>query len=154
MHTMSFPSNPDIPGAIRPKFVGLRRPLSAYKIPAGFPSPADGYRERDLSFDELFDMNNPAVFLYRVDGHSLEGVGIMDGSIVVLNRSLRPRNGEPIMARIDGKDTFKLYFRARDGRITLKASNDKIPYPDIPIVEGMEVEFLGVIMGSVKTFRD
>lgn len=140
-------------GAIQPKFAGHRRPLSAYKIPAGFPSPAEGFRDRDLSFDELFDMQNPAVFLYKVDGHSLEGVGILDGNIVVVNRSLTPRNGEPIMGRVDGKDTFKLFYRGRDGSITLKASNDKISYPDILIREGTEFEFMGVIMGTVKTFR-
>lgn len=140
-------------GAIRPKFVGLKRPLSGFKIPAGFPSPADGYREAELSFDELFDMKNPAVFLYWVDGHSLKGVGILDGNLVVVNRSLTPKNGDAVMARVDGKDTFKLWYKDKEGRITLKASNDEIHYPDIPIVEGMEFEFMGVITDTVKMMR-
>lgn len=76
---------------------------------AGFPSPAaDHIGER---IDMVHEMNpHPETTFYaRVAGDSMRDAGILDGDIVVIDRSLEPHNGDFVAAFIDGEYTLKEY---------------------------------------------
>lgn len=72
-------------------------------ISCGFPSPAEGFEDDELSFDELLVPNRPATHFFRVRGHHLEAEGIQDGSIVVIDRSITPVPGRLVLIVEDGQ---------------------------------------------------
>ena len=68
----------------------LLLPLAAHRVPAGFPSPATDYLEDGLDLNAYLVQHPAATFLFSVQGHSMQGAGIMDGDKVVVDRSITP----------------------------------------------------------------
>ena len=81
-------------------------------VVAGFPSPAEQYMEPPLDLNELLVKRPAATYFVRVSGDSMIGAGINDGDILVVDRSLRPADGDIIIACVDGDFTVKR-FRER-----------------------------------------
>lgn len=124
-----------------------RVPLFSFKVSCGFPSPADDYMDRPLDFNELLVTNPPATFALRVENESMIGAGLFPNDIAIIDRSIRPRSGNIILALVDGGYTIKRYRRRASG-IVLQAENKA--FPDIPITEGMEFEVFGVMKYSIR----
>ena len=76
-------------------------------VVAGFPSPAEQYLEPPLDLNELLVKRPAATYFVRVEGDSMVGAGIHDGDLLVVDRSLRPANGDVIIASVDGDFTVK-----------------------------------------------
>lgn len=76
-------------------------------VKAGFPSPADGYIERKLDLNDLLIKHPAATFFVRVQGNSMEGAGIRDDDILIVDRALSPTAGKIAIAIIDGEFTVK-----------------------------------------------
>ncbi len=93
-------------------------PLFLEPVPAGFPSPAEGYLEEILSLHDLVVRNPTATFFVRVSGSSMERAGIHPGDILVVDRSLSPRSGHIVLAALGGEVTVKR-LRVREGRAFL-----------------------------------
>ena len=74
---------------------------------AGFSSPAQDYMDRTLDFNREIIRHPAATFYARVVGQSMEGAGIDTGDIVVIDRALEPRNGDIVVACINGEFTMK-----------------------------------------------
>ncbi len=119
-------------------------PLYSCAIAAGFPSPADDWLEQTLDLNDLLVKNPPATFLLRVSGDSMKDAGIIDGAILVVDRSITPRSGMIVVASIDNDLTVKYYTTMLD-RGVLRAANKE--YEDIPITETTTV--WGVVRGAV-----
>ncbi|MGH3710400.1 MAG: LexA family protein [Pseudonocardiaceae bacterium] len=117
---------------------------------AGFPSPADDYVEEALDPASLIITNPVSTFMWRVAGHSAIGVGILDGDYVVVDRSLVPRAGDPVIAIIDGQASVKLVVR--HGRVLALAFGN----PDMPplvLDDASEAVIWGVITWSLTRHR-
>lgn len=84
--------------------------LVAWRIPAGFPSPAEDYIEGEIDLNEQLIQHPHSTFLMKVSGDSMIGAGIMPGSTLVVDRSLEPRHGNVVIAVIDGQLTVKRLF--------------------------------------------
>lgn len=121
-------------GQLSPSLVHL--PYVAFSLPAGFPSPAADYEEQTLSIDELVDLRTPHVYLARVDGDSMIGVGVYDGDILVINRALEPRSGDVVVAYVDGGMTVKR-LQVTPGCVWLQPENPS--YRPIPVTESLHV---------------
>lgn len=80
-------------------------------VVAGFPSPAEQYLEPPLDLNELLVKRPAATYFVRVQGDSMSGAGISDGDLLVVDRSLRPADGDVIIASVDGDFTVKTYRR-------------------------------------------
>ena len=63
-------------------------PLYSSKVSAGFPSPADDFKELRISIDQDVVRNEEATFYARVAGESMQGAGLDDGDLLVIDRSL------------------------------------------------------------------
>ena len=63
-------------------------------ISAGFPSPADDFKETRISLDEELIVNKEATFFARVSGQSMIGAGLDDNDLLVIDRSLNPENNK------------------------------------------------------------
>lgn len=103
----------------------LTLPLMGTRICAGFPSPADDFLEDEVDLNRILSPNRPATFLWRVSGHSMIETGIFDGDVVVVDRSLKPRHGQVVVANINGEVSLKLY--RNDGKPSLAFANQDMP---------------------------
>ena len=117
-------------------------------LPAGFPSPADDYLEGEIDLARLLVERPAASFVMRVSGHSMSGAGILDGDLVVVDRSIDARPGHVVVAVLDGEMTIKRLRRRRDGRLVLKAEHPD--YPELIIREETPAEVWGVVVGVVR----
>jgi DNA polymerase V len=74
---------------------------------SGFPSPADDFIERSLDLNEQLVANPIATFFVRASGNSMDGAGIHDGDLLIVDRSVAPSRGSIVVAIIDGELTVK-----------------------------------------------
>ena len=128
---------------------GFKRPFFLSTVPAGFPSPADDYVEKQLDLNEYFVEHPAATFYVRVAGDSMKGAGIFSGDIVVVDRSLNPRSGKIVIAVVDNELTVKRLYR-NGKKIELRPENPD--YPVISFRDDMELQIWGVVAGVVRKF--
>jgi DNA polymerase V len=69
----------------------------------GFGAAADDYAERGIDLNEQLIKNKPATFFLRVNSDAMTGIGIHIGDVVIVDRSLEPKNGKIVIAVIDGE---------------------------------------------------
>lgn len=126
---------------------GRPLPLFAFRVPAGFPSPAQDHLEREISLDEILQIRAPHTYLVRSGGDSMIRAGIHDGDLLVVDRSSEAVPGEIIIAAVNGEPTVKRL--AKDGdQMVLRAENPK--YPPRYILEGDELLVWGVVRYSIR----
>ncbi len=75
-------------------------PYYLHKAGAGFPSPATDYIEEDIDLNIHLIKNVPATFIIRVQGKSMSDVGIHDGDLLVVDKSLKPKNFSTVIANV------------------------------------------------------
>lgn len=117
-------------------------PVMSYRVPAGFPSPADDYVQDRVDLNEHLILHRDASFILRVSGWSMVGAGIHDGDELIVDRAIEPLDGHVVVAVIDGELTVKRL--SKSGKtIRLVAENPE--YPDIEFAEGEELVIWGVV---------
>jgi DNA polymerase V len=124
-------------------------PLLQHRIPAGFPSPADGYAESALDLNTYLIRNKVSTFFFRVIGDSMTGANIHDGDLLVVDRSIEPRHGHVVLAVINNEYTVKRLYHL-DGAVELHAENPA--YPPLCFQEHDELQVWGVVIGAVSRF--
>lgn len=125
-------------------------PLYACAVSAGFPSPATDYVEKSIDLNEELISNPVATFFVRVKGHSMKNASINDEDVLIVDRSLPVRNGDIVVAVIDGELTVKRFNKLKD-KIILQAENPDFP----PIVVANERDFSiwGVVTTVIHSLR-
>lgn len=118
---------------------------------AGFPSPADDYVEQTLDPAQLIVTNPISTFMWRVSGHSMKDAGILDGGFVVVDRSLKARRGDVVVAIIDGQASVKRLCKDSQGRMTLQFANADMPL--LVLDEASEASIWGVVTWSLTPHR-
>lgn len=124
----------------------LALPLFISKIPAGFPSPAGDYIEKDLDLNELMIENPAATFFARAQGYSMINAGILPGDILVINRALDPQPGSIVVCVLDNEFTVKRLVND-NGQWQLHAENPD--YPPIELTENIEMQVWGVVTYAI-----
>ena len=89
----------------------IARPLLASRVEAGFPSPADDYVERSLDLNEELIQHPAATYFLRAGGCSMQGAGIHDGDLLIVDRSINAEPGMVVVAVVDGEFTVKRLAR-------------------------------------------
>ena len=100
----------------------LTIPFYLHKAGAGFPSPATDYIEEDVDLNVHLIKNVPATFIIRVQGKSMTDVGIYDGDLLVIDRSLKPKNFSTVVANVYDELVVKSFVKSKDGQFL--TSND------------------------------
>ncbi|MFY0628754.1 MAG: translesion error-prone DNA polymerase V autoproteolytic subunit [Flavobacteriaceae bacterium] len=116
-------------------------------ISAGFPSPADDFRETRISLDEELIVNKEATFFAKVSGQSMIGAGLDDNDLLVIDRSLEPENNKIAVCFLDGEFTVKR-LKVRDGEVWLQPENPD--YPIIKITEENNFLIWGIVTSVIK----
>ena len=129
--------------AILNSIVGLRIKIPFISgLSCGFPSPADDHLDEGIDLNSAYIRNKDATFFGRVKGDSMEGAGLSDGDLLIIDKSLEPRNGKIAVCFIDGEFTVKR-LAVNDGNLYLSPENDN--FTPIKITEEMDFLVWGVI---------
>lgn len=116
-------------------------PLAGATVRAGFPSPADDFEEQPLDLNRALVRNPAATFFVRVEGDSMTGAGIDDGDLLVVDRSVEPREGSIAICCVEGEFTVKRLRYERDALVLLPANPKyrpiRIDATNDPIVWGV-----------------
>lgn len=126
---------------------GHSLPMYSNPVSAGFPSPAADHLEKLISLDELFEIRAPHVYLAKIQGDSMQGIGIFSGDLVIVDRSKTARHGDIVIAALNAECVCKRLHN-RDGQVILMAENPK--YPPRYVMEGDELVIWGVVNYSVR----
>ena len=116
-------------------------------VSAGFPSPADDFKEIRISLDKELVKNKDATFYARVDGDSMIGAGLEDGDLLVIDRSLNPENGRIAVFLIDGEFTVKRIIKKNE-KLYLKPENKN--YKEIEIKKENQLIIWGIVTYVIK----
>ncbi|MGB2128570.1 MAG: LexA family protein [Flavicella sp.] len=124
-------------------------PLSVVEngISAGFPSPADDFLDNKIDLNKELIKNPSTTFYGRVKGDSMIGAGLDDGDLLVIDKSLEPRDNRIAVCFIDGEFTVKRIQVAADC-IWLLAENDK--YAPIKVTQDNDFLIWGIVINVIK----
>ena len=116
-------------------------------ISAGFPSPAEDFKEQRLSLDDELVKNKEATFYARVSGQSMIGAGLDDNDLLIIDRSLEPTNNKIAVCFLDGEFTVKRLRVSKD-EVWLQPENPN--YPIIKITEDNNFVIWGIVTNVIK----
>ncbi len=124
-------------------------PLYSSRPQAGFPSPGDDQIEKVLDINDLVVKHPASTFFVRVEGDSMEGAGIFSGDVLVVDRSITPKDGLIVVAAVYGEMVVKRLVSKGDSHILVSENENYSPIT----VSGHEDCFIwGVVAGSVRQF--
>ncbi len=127
----------------------LKIPLLSDSVSAGFPSPADDYTEENIDLNEHLISNPFSTFFLRVKGDSMLNAGIKDKDLIIVDKSLRAKPGNIVIAMIDGEFTIKR-LSIKNNELYLKAENHN--YPDFRFKNHIDVQIWGVVIYSIHSY--
>ncbi|SHK71299.1 LexA family protein [Hymenobacter psychrotolerans] len=113
-------------------------PVIDFQLPCGFPSPADDYQVELMDLNRIFFRNPDSSFLARATGESMTGAFIHDGDLLGIDRSVTPRDGDVVVAWVDGAYTVKTLSKRPNG-VRLLPANPAYEPVDIKCPEEMRV---------------
>ena len=104
-----------------------------HKVGAGFPSPATDYIEDDVDLNTHLIKNAPATFIIRVQGKSMANVGIYDGDLLIVDRSINPKNSSTVIANVNEELVVKTFIKGKNNNYLASGPN-KIELSENPNV--------------------
>ncbi len=147
VHVMfSFSKSPRNPSRVAVPVAERRVPLPVFpsRVPAGFPSPAEDFADGVLDLNDLIE-HPAATFVIRVSGYSMSGAGIFDNDLLIVDRSIKPRSGQVVVAVVEGEMVVKRLRRKKGVWWLVPEAPEHAEFEAAPMGEGSE------IWGVVKT---
>ena len=120
----------------------INTPVFLDKVSAGFPSPATDYMENKLDLNEYLIRHPAATFIVKASGSSMVNANIYSGDLLVVDRSITPKNNNIVIASIFGDLTVKK-LKKKEKSFFLVSANEE--YPSIEVKEEMECFIWGVV---------
>jgi len=119
-------------------------------VPAGFPSPSSDYVEKPLDLNAQLITHPSATFVIRARGDSMVGAGIGNTDLLIVNRAFKARNGDIVVAYLNGDFTVKR-LRITGKAVALHAENPN--YQPINLTDHTDAEIWGVVTYVIKKTR-
>jgi len=123
-------------------------PILASAGITGFESPAAEYSQLGCNLDELLIEHPSATFICKACGDSMQGVGIFDGDLLIVDRHVTPKHQDIIVANFNGEFVCKLLDIRR--RLLISA-NEKVQPVVINDFDTFSIE--GVVVRSIRCHR-
>jgi len=117
-------------------------------VDAGFPSPAEEELMDTISLDKFLIQSPGSTFMLKITGDSMLDAGILPGDMVIVDRSQTPKNGDIVIAEVDGEWTMK-YLKRQDNSVLLIPANPKYK----PIKPKREFRIGGVVTAVIRKYR-
>lgn len=127
----------------------IELPLVENSISAGFPSPANDFLNEAIDLNKILIKNPATTFYGRVKGDSMQELGIDDGDLLVIDKSVEPRDGKLAVCFIDGEFTLKK-IKIEENYCLLVPANPK--YQPIKVTEDNDFLVWGVVKHVIKSF--
>lgn len=117
-------------------------------IKAGFPSPAEEELVDTVSLDEYLINRPEATFILKVSGDSMIEAGIQPGDLALIERGKNPKDGDVVVASVDGEWTLK-YYMFENKKIVLVPANKKYEkiYPQESLTLG------GIVISIIRKYH-
>ena len=116
-------------------------------IKAGFPSPAEEELQDTMSLDDFMIEKKESTYILEVDGDSMIDACIAKGDMVIAQRTDKAKDGQIVIAEIDGEFTMK-FFRKKGNRVWLEAANKKYP----PMYPENDLKITAVVKGIIRKY--
>ena len=127
--------------------VELSIPFIENPISAGFPSPAQDFLETGIDLNKELISHPVSTFFGKVKGDSMKNAGIDDGDLIVIDKSLTPKEGDVAVCFIDGDFTLK-FIKKDTNCIWLVPANPN--YKSIKVTEENNFVIWGIVTFSIK----
>ena len=122
------------------------------KLPAGFASPAADYLNEAIDLNQLIIKNKDYTFIGIIEGTSMIDACLYDGDIVVIDRSLEPKDNDKVVVFVDGEFTIKFVSVDKDTkRVWLVPANAE--FPKIEVLETSDLRIWGVVTFTITKHR-
>ena len=116
-------------------------------VAAGRPIMAVENMDGSIKMHRSLLKNTGKYFALRVKGDSMEGAGIMDGDVAVIEQQSVVRNGEIAVVMLEDAVTLKTFYK-ESARIRLQPENPKYS----PIYCGRDVRVLGKLSNIFRSY--
>lgn len=136
----------DASGRLVPKNIDITIPVLG-TVEAGWPSPAEEELADTMKLDEYLIQNREATYILRVSGRSMVNAGILPGDQVLVERGKAPKEGDIVIAEVDGEWTIK-YFRRKAGKVILYPANPEFK----PIIPKQELNVAAVVKCVIRKY--
>ena len=127
----------------------LQRPMFPFGISAGFPSPATDFIELSIDLNKYLIKHPNSTFFGRIKGESMKDVGINDGDIVIIDKSIDLINNKIAVCYIDGEFTLKR-IEIEKNCVWLMPANEN--YSPIKVTEDNDLIVWGIVTYVIKAF--
>ena len=124
----------------------LPLPFFISSVPAGFPSPADDYIENSLDLNDYLIAHPSSTYFARAAGDSMIERGILDKALLIVDRAIEPRQGQVVIAAIDGELTCKILDIKNKQLLSANPA-----YRPILITEDSDLLIEGVVIHAINT---
>jgi DNA polymerase V len=125
----------------------LKIPFIKDGVSAGFPSPATDFMENNIDLNKELSENPEATFYIKVKGNSMIDAGINDKDVLVVDRSLEPRNNKIAICFIDGEFTVKRIRLEKDCMYLMPENPN---YQPIKVTEENQLIIWGIVTYVIK----
>lgn len=116
-------------------------------VEAGFPAAAEEDLSNTMSLDEYLIEQKESTYVLEVKGDSMIDEGIREGDLVIAQRQNFAKDGDIVIAEVDGGWTMK-YYRSRNGRVFLEAANKNYK----PIYPSEELRIAAIVKGVIRKY--
>ena len=144
---MSIDKNPKLTFFKPERNSTIKLPFINHGVSAGFPSPAMDFIESSIDLNQVLVENPIATFYVQVEGNSMIDAGIHDKDLLVIDRSLEPRNNKIAICLLDGEFTVKR-IRLENNELFLMPENPN--YQPIQVTEENQLIIWGIVTYVIK----
>lgn len=121
------------------------------KVPAGFPSPAMDYMQERIDLNKEFNPHPISTFIIESEGYSMINAFIPPKARLIVDRSITPKNGDIVLAVINGEFTVK-FLKKNKYKCWLVPANLK--FKEIEITDEMNMQIWGVVIHIITNVND
>jgi DNA polymerase V len=120
------------------------------RVSAGFPSPADDYRENEIDITQYLQANPTATYFAKACGESMIHSHIPNDALLVVNKSIKPVNNSIVIATVNGENVVKHFIKTHAG-VFLAPNNPA--YKPLKITDDMDFSIWGVVTHVIIDVR-
>ncbi len=116
-------------------------------VEAGIPSVASEEALDTMNLDNYLINNRESTYLLEVKGDSMIEEGIKEGDLVIVERKSDPKDGDIVIAEVDGGWTMK-YFRKKGNSVYLQPANKNYK----PIYPEQDLKISAIVKGVIRKY--
>jgi len=116
-------------------------------VKAGFPALGEEVLDRTMNIDNFLIQKKDKTYILKVDGDSMIDAHIADGDLVIAEQTNTARDGEIVIAEVDGEFTMK-YYKEKNGKVWLQPANENFS----PIYPENDLQIRAVVKGVIRKY--